>query len=419
MADELRRSPSGEAVILNTDNIVNESSLPGATLTDALGSVGGSVVAGSVPTAPTGDPGSPTNPGYASRHVYVNAASTLIGTIFAGVVVEAAPASFATAASLPEGNAFTIEIAGAGGGGGGGSGTEGLSGAGGGGGARRSVSCSRQDLIASLPIPISVGLGGAPGLGNHTNNLIIITAATAGGSGGTTSFGSFWTAGSGSGGQIDATGHHGGTGGGIANAPTPTTSTNAQLGGAPAVVAGASGVFLEGAGHGSTATSRTDGTPAVYGGASGGCTGISEVASGIGGRSVYGGGGGGGGRPTNTTVGIGAAGGDGGGRWLDATIIGGGGLGGPGTDANNAAPTPGAAGANGDVDMNGNGGGGGGSNDGNVTVAIAGAGGQGGFPGGGGGGGGATRLAAFTARTCIGGAGGAGGDACIIITGFV
>jgi hypothetical protein len=49
---------------------------------------------------------------------------------------------------------------------------------------------------------------------------------------------------------------------------------------------------------------------------------------------------------------------------------------------------------------------------------TAGNGGAGGFPGGGGGGGGATRIRTFASRAFIGGDGGRGADACIIVDAY-
>jgi hypothetical protein len=376
------------------------------------------IPAGTVPGAVIGAPGSNLNSGFLRRRGFVNAASSRIGTTFAGCVLEAAT-TLVTAADLGPGNWFVVDVAGSAGGGAGANFFgDGQCGPGGGGGARRRAIFTRAELLAMLPIPISAFLGGIAGIGRTTSNNVQTVAPTAGGNGGSAAFGRF-TAGGGSGGSIGSTGRHAGTGGGLLDAPTPPNTTAAILGGPPAATIGAAGLFLEGAGHGATNTTAAfPGVPAIYGGASGGSADSTEAA-GDGGTSLYGGGGGGGGRSTDATVGTGGTGGRGGGRRTAANpTTGGGGLGGPGTNADNVKPPPGSPGADGDAECNGDGGGGGGSNDGNVTIWLAGDGGDGGFPGGGGGGGGATRIAIFAGRTCVGGNGGRGADALVLLTGM-
>jgi hypothetical protein len=369
--------------------------------------------AAGAPFTPEGGTGN----GFLSRHVYVNAASSRLNTSHIGVTCEAAT-TWTTAAHIPPGNFFDVQVAGPGGGGSGANTTEGGSGPGGGGGARRRQRYSRRDLIAMLPIVMTCPLGAAKGLGGQTNNAVQTVTATSGGNGTTASFGNL-TAGGGSGGIVGNTGKHGGTGGGTADAPQPGNVSTAALGGVPATVAGVSGQYLDGAGHPSTASGNTfPGLPAVYGGASGGSSVAGAEVSAAGGRAVYGGGGGGSGRSTDLTVGGGANGADGGGRMTGTATSGGGGSGGPGTALDGIAPAAAGNGADGAFETNGDGGGGGGSHDGNTTTMIAGAGGNGGFPGGGGGGGGATRIRTFSGRTCIGGDGGLGGDSCIIVDAY-
>lgn len=391
-----------------SSQVTNLSSVSGLTTTNALETLSNQV---------TGLAGTGSGNGYLSRHVYVNAASTKIGTTFAGVTVQAV-VTYSVAADVPAGNILNVELAGSGGGGSGGNrGTgDGFSGTGGGGGARRSLWFPRSEVIAALPVVISAALGGNAGVGATTVNLVTTVTCTAGSDGGAAAFGSF-TAGGGSGGQI-GTAAHAGSGGGIANAPTPTNVSTALPGGAPSVTIGLPGVFLDGAGTVANGTT-SPGLPSVYGGASGGQVASGSENSAAGGRSVYGGGGGGSGRACDNTVGAGAVGADGGGRWTTVTSTGGGGTGGPGT---NGAGPPSAAspGNDGNATVNGDGGGGGGSNDGNTSPSMtAGAGGAGGFPGGGGGGGGATRTLLFSARTFVGGNGGKGGDAMVMVTAFL
>jgi hypothetical protein len=377
---------------------------------------------GWAPSVGKGEPGddapigADNDTGYLARYVFVNPASTRLSTSHLGVTCQATT-TWTTAAQIPQGNLFDVQVAGAGGGGAGGGTTEGGSGPGGGGGARRRRWFSRAELISMLPIVLTAGLGGTRGLGSNTNNLVQIVTATNGGNGTGSSLGSF-TSGGGSGGQVSNTGRHGGLGGGIADAAAPSTANTAQLGGAPAVTAGVGGTYLEGAGHPSTSGSGVAGLPAVYGGASGGSAAAGAEGSNPGGRAVYGGGAGGSGRSTDLTAGGGNAGADGGGRWTTSATTGGGGIGGPGTVADNVAPAPGGNGADGTFETNGEGGGGGGSNDGNPTTFIAGTGGNGGFPGGAGGGGGATRIRTFAARVCISGSGGLGADGAIIIDAY-
>jgi hypothetical protein len=360
--------------------------------------------------------------GYLSRRVYVNAASTRIGTTFLGVVCQAA-VTWNTAADIPAGTWFDIEEAGAGGGGAGAGGIagDGVAGAGGGGGGRQSYRLSRAQVVAMLPVVISAGLGGTAGIGKTNVNLVTTIAATSGGVGGGSAFG-IYTAGGGSGGVAGA-GQHGGCGGGIGTAAMPPSTTSPSRGGAPASVVGIPGSFLEGAGHaGTSAGTDCGGMPAVYGGASGGIVpGVSNTVGGAGGRSVFGGGGGGGGRSVGAAAG-GQAGSAGGGRWTGSTTTGGGGAGGPGSVALGIAPAPGSAGADStDYFANGDGGGGGGSNE-NASgspvppTLIAGAGGAGGFPGGAGGGGGPPRLGSFSGRTFVHGDGGPGADGMVMVT---
>lgn len=379
------------------------------------------VAAGTVSGAILGQPGSPLNSGFLSRRGFVNAASSRLGTTFAGCTLEAAT-TLLTAADLGKGNWFIVDAAASGGGGAGGNltGADGQGGPAGGGGARRRAIYTRAEMIAMLPIVISAALAGTAGIGRTSVNNVTTIPNTPGGNGGTAAFGRFF-AGGGSGGSSNLTGRHAGGGGGLFDAPTPGTTTAAQLGGVPAATAGAAGLFLEGAGHGSTAVAGPyPGVPAIYGGASGGSSGQTDtVSAGDGGCSSFGGGGGGSGRSSSSTLTAGLAGGDGGSRrTLANQTSGGGAAGGPGTAADNLAPAPGAAGADGDAEVSGSGGGGGGNNGGNVTTFRAGAGGAGGFPGGGGGGGGSTRISQFSARTCVGGDGAAGGDALVLITGL-
>jgi hypothetical protein len=387
---------------LTSDDVGNESNLPGTTLTDALDAV-------QIPA--TG-----TEPGYLSRHVYVHPASPHLGTTFAGVTIEAAT-TWTTPADVPPGNFFDIQESGSGGGGGGGNrpAGDGRSGPGGGGGARLVQRLSRAEVVALLPIAIVGALGGIAGVGGVNVNLVVTVVCTPGGNGGTSSFGPF-TAGGGSGGQAGSLAH-GGSGGGFADAPTPTNVATALPGGPPSNTIGVSGLYIDGAGTTANTTSNP-GLPSVYGGASGGTVPGTSEASADGGRSVNGGGGGGSGRGCDTSTGAGATGGAGGGRWTGASTTGGGGAGGPGTAAA-GPPAPATPGAPGDATSNGDGGGGGGSNDGNTSPSMtAGDGAAGGFPGGGGGGGGSTRLVTLASRTFAGGQGGPGADGMVMVTAY-
>jgi hypothetical protein len=364
-----------------------------------------------------GSPGTGSDDGYLSRIVYVNAASARIGTTFAGVTCEATPGSWTTDADIPDGNWFDVRVAGPAGGGAGAGQSEGKMGPGGGGGARMPPRLfSRADLVAMLPITITCGLGGAGGAGRQNINLVDIIAGASGSNGSSASVFGPISAGAGSGGGFNA-GRHGGCGGGVESAPTPTTATTAAIGGAPAITIGLGGIYLEGAGHPNTSAGGGTGLAAVHGGASGGSINGGAEGANPGGRSVFGGGGGGSGRSTDLSLGAGASGGDGGGRWTTSSQTGGGGAGGPGV-SNSSTPAAASAGADGDIDHNGNGGGGGGSSDGNTTVMTGGAGGAGGFPGGGGGGGGATRIVSAASRTITNGSGAAGADGCVIITAY-
>jgi hypothetical protein len=290
-----------------------------------------------------------------------------------------------------------VRLWGAGGGGGGGSSlataTTTKGGAGGGGGCFVERIFRASDLASSESV--TIGAGGAAG-----------TGATAGGSGGdggvggNTTFGSLLTGyggGGGRGGQNSALATGGGGGGGGHSAGTSGNSTNAGVGGTPAVagpgfdVQGINGTVGAGGSH----------YGHLGGGGGGGSTNAATPTSNAGGGSLFGGGGGGSGGCTSNVPNIVSATAGGG----PSSTLGTGGAAG----VSGSSPTVGDAGAPSNGLVGGAGGGGGGST---VQASTAGAaGGAGGLGGGGGGGGGRG------SNPGLGGAGGVGGDGyCVVIS---
>lgn len=407
MTDELRKGPSGPPAQGVTPDAVNEAIVAGENASTA------------------------SDPGYVSRHVYVNAASTEIGQQYAGVTIEAA-VTFANANQLPPGNTFTIDVYPAGGGGASGRATSGATlncqgGAGGGGAApTHAVAISRQDLISRMPISMTIPLGGAGGaavvegggIGNYP-------ASNPGTSGGQCSFGSLLTSFGGGGGNFtNATpspgASCGGAGGGIQSAGVGgVLGAGPNTGGSPRALA------VIGNGNPATGFGGADGGPVVsinglesaYGGASGGSCTSNAGVGGTGGDSTYGCAGGAG-APNRNTLNATPLNGSGGGRSnfpVNVTRA----AGGAGADGvTGVVAQPGSPGARGIYPFGGNGGGSGGDarSTGAGGTCNGGAGGKGGFPGGGGGGGGGAGNA--TTGTATSGPGGAGGDACIVLTGY-
>lgn len=398
---------------LTSSIVENLSVVPGATVTAALDDL----AAGVAP--PTG---------YVSRHVYVNPASTRVGTTYAGVVVEAAPAAWTDPSHIPPGNIFEVVTVGCGGSGASSTAGHGVSDtssdAPGGGGAFQKVEYTRADLIAALPIPFTVPLGPVGGAPTSTNALNTIVSGNVGIAGSQCDFGSLQFSGGGGGGgattQIGVGGHTsvGGAGGGcLGNGTSGGIVASATLGGAPVLAAGVTNTGYGGAGASSTQAAA--GTASVWGGSSGGTGRASGAADGAeGGTALYGAAGGGVGGTTRLT-GVEARAGGRGGR-SGGTLGGAGGLGATGTGAQNGAP--GQPGLDGNATHGGSGGGGGGGA--RTTTATSSAtggdGGEGGFPGGGGGSGGSGAVQDGGAPSTgfgISGRGGPGGDAMIMVTG--
>lgn len=379
-----------------------------------------------IPIVATGN-----EPGYVSRHVYTNAASTFIGQTYAGVTIEAA-VTFTTPEQIPPGNWFTLDIFPPGGSGSGGralqNATNDVPGGGGGGGsAHARIEVSRQELIARLPIVMTCPAAPAGGAAVN-DNAGAYPDANVGTAGGQCSFGTLLTAFGGGGanasvGNPASTVGNGGGGGGIMSAGAGSAITSgANAGGDPLGVGGAQNSGHGGAG--SSATSGAAGLRSMWGGASGGANRIATTnVGGIGGDSVYGAAGGAGGPCRNSTSAAAAQNGSAGGvsNFPINTSRAAGGLGTDGTGAR--VGQPGAPGAMGVFPYGGNGGGSGGDarSQTNGSTATGGAGGKGGFPGGGGGGGGPAIMgasAAFRTGTATSGPGGDGGDCAIVLTGY-
>ncbi len=410
-----------QLIPLTTDIVDNESDVDGATLTDALDSL--------QPAGTT--PATAGNPGYASRHVYVNAASTRVGTIFAGVTVEAAPVSWTTAAQIPPGDFLDFVQSGAASGGGSGAacrnGTGTFSVRGGGAGAGAAFnqwSMARADVIAALPIVFDIPVGGAGGAPATSNSVAVVDGnagspgatcvvsgtrlrQTAGGAtqgGGTTSGGTQTGAGGSGGGLLgDAS---------LTQGPGQPVDRSVQIGSVQFTTYGGCSPNNRTTDGGSGLSSFS-----CWGGAGGGDIG-NATGEAAGGRSQFGGcGGGHGGRTSmsgGTPQGVSSA-SDGGNH--DVSLRGnpgGGGGGASGADGANGAP--GTAGADGSLTRCGEGGGGGMACQSADPALTGGAGGEGGFPGGGGGGGGGCHSL-IGSGTAASGRGGKGGDAALIVTG--
>lgn len=371
-----------------------------------------------------------SDPGYASRHVYVNPASTAIGSLYAGVVVEAA-VTFTTADQLPPGNRFRIDVFPAGGSGSSGRAVSGATlncqgGAGGAGAAHNQIDVARADIIARLPVTMTIPLGlaggaavvDASGVGAHP-------ASNPGAAGGQCSFGSLLTSFGGGGGgfaQGSPTGNvpSGGAGGGIQSVGGGSGGTTAPVQGGNPTTLFVLGVGNPNSGYGgadSLGTASAAGLKSAWGGASGGSGRTNDGVGGIGGDTSYGCAGGAAAATRNTLTATPFNGSAGGVSNFPANSTRA--VAGTGADGTTlAVATAGAPGATGVYPYGGNGGASGG--DARATnagsTATGGAGGAGGFPGGGGGGGGPAIVGTGTATS---GAGGKAGDACIVLTGYI
>jgi hypothetical protein len=410
MADELRKGPSG----------------PPADF-DAAG-INAEIVAGFPETSSGGStPATAGNPGYISRHAFVNAVSSHVGEDFAGVVIEAGPAIWTTAAQIPPGNWFEFVQTGSGGGAGSGCADRGSvgtfsirGGAGGGGGAINLWTISRAALIAALPISFVYPLGGTGGASIvSTSGTVVGLSGSPGSTCSVSGTGLLEQAGggfNGVGGNGSTTGTAGGGGGRLGDGGT--------LGGLPVdtSAAGANVIYnFQGgaAPNGRDSTGASGNSQYSFYGGSGGGSNLNTNSIVHAGRSKYGacGGGHGGRVAVNTALGTfllleNSEGGNhaiqtlgnpnGGGGGTAATLAGG--AGGDGADGNEGRGGEG-------------GGGGKAATDTTDAGSIGGAGGIGGFPGGGGGGGAAgyRQTAAGQAQS---GAGGHGEDGLILVTGY-
>lgn len=422
MTETIRRSPSGRPIELSSDNVENESTITGTTLTDALDTIDAEVEALG--------PATGTATGYLQRLGFVNAASTKIGTTFEGAVLQAA-VTWNTAAEVPPGSTFTWDIwASAGGAVGGKAAFTGsalnVHGAPSAGSAHRRFTCSRADILAALPLTLTAALGGqgsagAQRLGSEGSGTTLPLAPQNGAS---SSVGSLATAYPGGAGFRDPnaapSNRNGSSGGGTMSAGSQATGTAAVAGGNPgSPSAGATGeggagcVAFPGVGNGSAS--------AEHGGASTTASGTATTTFQAGGTSLYGGSAGGWGAGFNTGTSSATNAGNGGGVQNP-------GIGGTSAVGNNVSATGsnGTSGADGALFRGASGGGGGGS----AKVApvdaitnlnsIGGNGGDGGFPAGGAGGGGDAGMGVVgspsSGSVVRGGNGGKGGDGLILCT---
>lgn len=348
--------------------------------------------------------------GFVQRRVFVNAASSRVGTLVGPTVAEPAT-TISTPEQLGPGRIFQITTCPASPGAGGGEAVSGASASpvfgstGPGGSARGQRLFSRAELLAALPITISVGLGGLGSVGavSSTSTIILPTPGNAP-SQNFASFGNLLRSFCGGTGRArTSTGGAnicGGGGGGWEGPGQPAASTTAVDGGPP--LNGISGTLEQNGsiyGGGAALNNTPNSGKSFFGGAAGGTAASTVGSSTPGGAAPYGGGGGGlGGRAANAVVtGPGLAGGS------TSSIPGGtgggsNGDGGNGTDS--AWP---------ETSMGGSGGGGA---PGVGASPTGGNGGRGGFPGGAPGGGG---PASGSAGTATGGNGGDGADGCVVL----
>jgi hypothetical protein len=404
--------------LLTTDLVVESGDAPnpGQSLSETLTQIMNILIAGD------------TSPGYVARYGYVNAASARLGTMFAGVQLQAAPLIWTDPLHIPPGNVFDWRQWGSAGGSGAGaacrsgSGSASIGGGGpSGGGAMNRWVCTRADLIAALPIAFVTPLGGAGAAQTNGNSVSITSGAngligalnsiigvrlqqTAGG-------GYFGTGGTGSGAGAGTAGAGGGM---LSNATSLSTAGGAPWDSGPTI---SNTIYWQrgGAPANSRSSAGASGTCnwSVWGGAGGGSSGGTNSLT-HGGRSRYGGSGGGqGGRSNlNNTVTLPSA-GEGGNHDISPGVTP---WGGGGGTAGNTANEDGGDGPDGSIDEGGQGGGGGGPGAGNSSsTARGGHGGRGGFPGGGSGGGGGS-YSSTAAVNAIGGSGQPGADGLTVLT---
>jgi hypothetical protein len=248
----------------------------------------GSAVGGSGGSGGGADPpATGAEDGFLSRHVYANAASSLVGTTFFGVTVEAAT-TLSTTADLDDGNRIRVIVWGAGGTGANGqfqnaSGTSQSAGGGGGGGARQERWYARADVVDALPVAMTIaGTTAAPA------NATTQNTASTGNAGGPTLFGSLLSAFGGGGGFNQGSASNSGGAGGGWSAEGQSSTGGATFGGG-AAVSNAPGSGGAGAGSQAPGTTPTGRQAVGGGGASGGnCQNQTGTA---GGRGFDGGGG--------------------------------------------------------------------------------------------------------------------------------
>jgi hypothetical protein len=397
-----------------TTDIVTESPTapnPGGSLTTTLQIIEEILVA------------TDAQPGYRARFAWVNAASSRIGTTFAGVEVEAAPLVWTDPIQIPPGNRFEWRQTGAGGGSGSGcatrgaSGTASLRGGGPSGGAAMNVwECTRADLIAALPIDFTTPLGGLGGASVSGTN-IGVTPGNSGANGAANVISGVGLS------QIAGGGGLGGAGGssttGAAGAGGGTVSSAAgATPGAPADVGPNQGQITFNSRGGCVANSHGSVSSGVLpmnicGGAGGGSNTNGSLII-HGGRSKFGGCGGGHGGAYSLQNGLTSPGSEGGNHDVTITGVPWGGGGGTAGLTNGES---GGDGADGNVFEAGQGGGGGsGASGATAGSAIGGHGGRGGFPGGGSGGGGTGFSSGPSGQNATSGAGRDGGDALTLLT---
>lgn len=376
---------------ISSDDVTNDSTVPGTTVTDALDDIQDQLDETSTTTLPTGT------------------------TVF---TVEA---------DLPAGNNQDWILDGAGGGGASGmamiAANNSVGGSGGGAGARCIRTFTRAQLVAALPITVFLPLGGAGGASVVGANLPGLTGANGGavvpnpGVGASViGTGLSMFAGSGAGAQgttVVTTNRSGGAGGGWHGNGIANASGSDAVGGLPRAIDEADDTNNKDAfnGYGGAGSIRTGSLPggsSIYGGAAGGVSSAQTAAAagGAGGSSTFASGGGGGAGSFANAGSVRSDGGAGGscGPTASGLVAGGGGTAGVG------AGVSGGNGAAATATRGGQGGGGGAAN---VVDAVSGNGGNGGNGGGGGGGGGAAKGTV----TATSGAGGNGGNASLIIIG--
>ncbi len=218
----------GEAGPAGEDGDTGPTGATGGTgATGATGGTGPTGATGATGPALGGATG--TAVGYLSRQIYVNAASAKVGASWIGITLQAA-VTWTNATDIPTGSAFEIVSWPGGSAGGNGNqqvaGSSAASATGAGGSCRRAVIVSRQEIIAALPVVMTIGLGATP-----PARLTTTSPTQASTAGNATHCGSLCSAFPGGAGAVAGTSTVSGGGGGSTGSGGTNGSSSASTGG--------------------------------------------------------------------------------------------------------------------------------------------------------------------------------------------